>query len=79
MCPHARWARNRTHFPAGVQGPLKGPGGSRVEVLDREPRYFERGVKEASYTRAYQPSLNKDGGGGGGGGGATNFRKSMTR
>ena len=34
----------------------------KVEVLDREPRYFERGVKEAIYIRAYQPSLNKDGG-----------------
>ena len=33
----------------------------KVEVQDRQPRYFERGV-EAIYTRAYQPSLNKDGG-----------------
>ena len=49
----------------GLAASLKGPGSSRVEVLDREPRYFERGVKEAVYIRAYQPSLNKDGGGGG--------------
>ena len=34
----------------------------KVEVLDREPRYFERGVKEAIYIQAYKPSLNKDGG-----------------
>ena len=31
-------------------------------VLDREPRYFERGVKEAIYIKANQPSLNRDGG-----------------
>jgi hypothetical protein len=34
----------------------------KVQVLDREPRYFERGVKEAIYIKANQPSLNKDGG-----------------
>ena len=34
----------------------------KVEVLDREPRYFERGVKEAIYIRANELSLNKDGG-----------------
>ena len=33
-----------------------------VQILDREPRYFERGVKEAIYIRANKPSLNKDGG-----------------
>ena len=27
-----------------------------------EPRWFERGVKEAIYIRALNPSLNKDGG-----------------
>ena len=31
-------------------------------LLDREPRWFERGVKEAIYIRAHNPSLNKDGG-----------------
>ncbi|XP_072039555.1 uncharacterized protein [Amphiura filiformis] len=34
----------------------------KVQILDREPRYFERGVKEAIHIRANQPSLNKDGG-----------------
>ena len=33
-----------------------------VKILDREPKYFERGVKEAIYIRMNQPSLNKDGG-----------------
>jgi len=34
----------------------------QVQILDREPRYFERGVKEAIYIKANRPSLNKDGG-----------------
>jgi len=33
-----------------------------VIVLDRDPRWFERGVKEAIYIRAVNPSLNRDGG-----------------
>ena len=32
---------------------------SDVKILDRDQRYFERGVKEAAYIRAYQPSLNR--------------------
>ena len=32
-----------------------------TEVLTTEPRWFERGVKEAIYIRALNPSLNKDG------------------
>ena len=31
-----------------------------VKILDREPRHFERGVKEAIYIKVNQPSLNKD-------------------
>ena len=33
-----------------------------TDVLTVEPRWFERGVKEAIYIKAYSPSLNKDGG-----------------
>ena len=33
-----------------------------TEVLTTEPRWFERGVKEAIYIRALNPSLNRDGG-----------------
>ncbi|KAH3826961.1 hypothetical protein DPMN_128889 [Dreissena polymorpha] len=33
-----------------------------VRILDREPSWFERGVKEAIYIRALRPVLNKDGG-----------------
>ena len=34
----------------------------KVKILDRENRYFERGVKEAVYISVHQPSLivNKD-------------------
>ena len=31
-----------------------------TEVLTTEPRWFERGVKEAIYIRALNPSLNRD-------------------
>ena len=34
----------------------------KVKILDKDDRWFERGVKEAIYIRAYKPSLNKDGG-----------------
>ena len=33
-----------------------------TKILTVEPRWFERGVKEAIYIRATKPSLNKDGG-----------------
>ncbi|KAH3871425.1 hypothetical protein DPMN_034625 [Dreissena polymorpha] len=33
-----------------------------VRILDREPSWFERGIKEAIYIRALRPALNKDGG-----------------
>ena len=45
---------------------LESPGHSvdleKVNILDTDSRWFERGVKEAIYIRACQPSLNKDGG-----------------
>ena len=34
----------------------------KTKVLDTEPRWFERGVKEAIYIRTNTPSLNRDGG-----------------
>ena len=33
-----------------------------VDILSREPRWFERGVKEAIYVKTMNPSLNKHGG-----------------
>ena len=33
-----------------------------VEILDREPRWCERGIDETSYICINQPSVNKDGG-----------------
>ena len=33
-----------------------------TEILTAESRWFERGVKEAIYVRALNPSLNRDGG-----------------
>ena len=34
----------------------------KTEILTVEPKWFERGVKEAIYIRATNPSLNRDGG-----------------
>ena len=34
----------------------------QVHILDREDGWFERGVKEAIYTRVEKPSLNRGGG-----------------
>ena len=33
-----------------------------TEILETESRWFERGVKEAIFIRALNPSLNRDGG-----------------
>ena len=35
---------------------------SNVHILDREDRWFERGVKEAIYVKVEKPSLNRGGG-----------------
>ena len=35
---------------------------SNVRILDREDRWFERGVKEAIYVKVEKPSLNRGGG-----------------
>ncbi|KAI8489482.1 hypothetical protein Bbelb_329250 [Branchiostoma belcheri] len=37
-------------------------GGMSTDVLDRETRWWERGVKEAIYERMYNPILNREGG-----------------
>ena len=34
----------------------------KVEILDADPDYVTRGIREAIYIRALQPSLNRDGG-----------------
>ncbi|KAI8497357.1 hypothetical protein Bbelb_246630 [Branchiostoma belcheri] len=45
---------------------IESPGHSvsldKVKILDTEPEFFARGIKEAIYIRALQPSLNRDGG-----------------
>ena len=45
---------------------IESPGHSvdldKVRILDRDNRWFQRGVKEAVHIKANQPSLNKDGG-----------------
>ena len=45
---------------------IESPGHSvdidKVKVLDREPKYLERGIRESIYIRALKPSLNRDGG-----------------
>ena len=45
---------------------IESPGHSvdlkKVEILDKDTRWFERGVREAIYIRAYEPTLDKDGG-----------------
>ena len=33
-----------------------------VKILDREPRWFEKGAKEVIYIQVNKPKLNKDGG-----------------
>ena len=35
---------------------------STVSIIDREPRWFERGVREAIYERLERPAMNKTGG-----------------
>ena len=35
---------------------------TNTSILTTEPKWFERGVKEAIYIRANKPTLNRDGG-----------------
>ena len=47
------------HIHDGTPG--HGISMENVKILDREPSWFERGVKEAIYIRALKPELNRDG------------------
>ena len=35
---------------------------SKPKIIDREPQWFKRGVREAIHIRANKPDLNRDGG-----------------
>ena len=67
---HRRMAQHRRATSSGqdsdVHLHLKEKGhsfkDSNVHVLDREDRWFERGVKEAIYVQLEKPSLNSGGG-----------------
>ena len=67
---HKRMAQHRRATSSGqdsaVHLHLKDTGhsfeDSNVHVLAREERWFERGVKEAIYTKLEKPSLNRGGG-----------------
>ena len=67
---HKRMAQHRRATSSGqdsaVHLHLKDTGhsfeDSNVQVLAREERWFERGVKEAIFTRLEKPSLNRGGG-----------------
>ena len=48
--------------PIHVDHPKHSVEMDNTEVLTTEPRWFERGVKEAIYIRALNPSLNRGGG-----------------
>ncbi|KAI8519750.1 hypothetical protein Bbelb_030070 [Branchiostoma belcheri] len=57
---HRLW---RDHV--GIRPRYAGRGASassKVKILDSEPDFFARGVKEAVYIRANRPTLNRDGG-----------------
>ncbi|KAE8588439.1 hypothetical protein XENTR_v10022544 [Xenopus tropicalis] len=64
MAQH-RWA-NSSGQDSAVSLHLKEKGhsfeDSNVHILDREDRWFERGVKEAIYASLQKPSLNRGGG-----------------
>ena len=52
----------RANNPSPVQHHLSTTGHSLNEekVLARDPRWFQRGVKESIYIRTHHPSLNQD-------------------
>ena len=67
---HKRMAQHRRANTSGMDSAvflhLKKEGHSfqdeNVRILDREERWFERGVKEAIYVKVARPSLNRGGG-----------------
>ena len=63
---HKRMSQHRSGKDSAVHIHLKETGhtftNSDVRILAREPRWSERGVKEAIFVKKHKPSLNRDGG-----------------
>ncbi|KAI8506914.1 hypothetical protein Bbelb_153530 [Branchiostoma belcheri] len=58
----ARSIRQQVGTVPRVRGVKPSSDLEEVRILDSEQDYFKRGIKEAIYIRALQPSLNRDGG-----------------
>ena len=63
---HMRMSQHRSRKDSAVHIHLKETGhtftNSDVRILAREPRWSERGVKEAIFVKQHMPSLNREGG-----------------
>ncbi|KAI8512320.1 hypothetical protein Bbelb_089590 [Branchiostoma belcheri] len=60
-CGYPKWAVSKATAPKRSTT-ARNLTLDKVRILDTEQDYFVRGVKEAVYIRAHQPSLNRDGG-----------------